>query len=168
MITVRDATPADLPAVLDIYNYEVSNGVATWDLEPRSLAAQEEWLDEHRPPYCAIVAVDEAGEVLGYGTLSRYHAKPGYRFTVEDSVYVRPDRRREGIGRRLLVELLERAKRAGFHVVLGRITTENEASVELHRALGFEVVGCEREVGFKFGRWLDCLTMQVVLANKDG
>ncbi len=160
---IRDVTEADLPGVFAIYNAEVLTGTATWDLEPRTEAEQLAWLDEHSAPYCAIVAVEGAGEVIGYGSLSRYRERPGYRFTVEDTVYVRPDRQRQGVGRALLVELVRRGKAGGYHAMLGRISGDNPASVGLHQALGFTEAGVERAVGFKFDQWLDVVTVELLL-----
>ena len=162
---IRDATEADLRAILDIYNAEVLIGTATWDLEPRPWQRQLEWFAEHRPPYSVIV-VEEGGEVAGWGSLSRYHPRPGYRFTVEDTVYVRPDRQRRGIGRALLGELVRRGRDGGFRAMLGKISGDNIASIELHRACGFFEAGRERELGYKFDRWLDCVTMQLLLTGE--
>ena len=159
-VTLRDATETDLPAILAIYNNEVLTGVATFDLEPRTLEQQRSWLYEHGAPHCAIVAVDRAGEVVAYASLSRFRPRPAYRFTVEDTVYVRPDRQRQGIGRALLENLILRARQAGFHTMLGLVTADNVASIELHRACGFVETGRDRELGHKFGRWLDIITMQ--------
>src|SRR5258707_442321 len=125
--SIRDATPGDLQAILDIYNLEVANGTATWDTDPRPFEDQVAWLETHTAPYCAIV-LTEGGEVVAWGSLSRYHPRPGYRFTVEDTVYVRPDRQRRGLGRLMLQELITRAKASGFHAVLGKISGDNEAS----------------------------------------
>jgi L-amino acid N-acyltransferase len=159
---IRDATAEDLRAILDIYNYEVAQGTATWDTTPRAFEEQVAWLEAHATPYCAIVVL-EGGEVVAWGSLSRYHPRPGYRFTVEDTVYVRPDRQRRGLGRLVLQELILRAKAGGFHAILGKISGDNEASIELHRALGFFEAGRERELGYKFDRWLDCVTMQLIV-----
>jgi phosphinothricin acetyltransferase len=113
------------------------------------------------------VAVDHAdiGEdiVVGFGSLSPYRSRPAYSTTVEDSVYVRRDRQRQGIGRLLLQELVRLATLHGFHSVIGRIVDGHEASIGLHRLCGFELVGVEREVGRKFGRWLDVVVMQRLL-----
>jgi len=163
-VAIRDATDADMPAVLVIYNHEAENGLATWDLEPRSLETQMEWLLEHQAPYCALVA-ESGREVVAWASLSRYRDRPGYRFTVEDTVYVRPDHHRRGIGRALLQELLVRGRAAGFHTVLGKIEASNVASIELHRLCGFVQAGRERELGFKFERWLDLVTMQRMLGG---
>jgi L-amino acid N-acyltransferase YncA len=161
-LSIRPATAADMAAVLAIYNYEVANGVATFDTAPRSMKEQMAWLKEHQPPYSAVVA-EYRGEVIAFGSLSRYHARPAYGFTVEDTVYVHHEHRRKGVGRLVLEELVGQARRGGYHTVLGRITGENTASLELHRACGFVEAGVEREVGRKFGRWLDVVTMQLIL-----
>jgi phosphinothricin acetyltransferase len=138
------------------------NGVATFDTVPRTLDEQLEWLHEHAHPYRAIVA-EEGGEVVGWGSLSRYKTRPAYDLTVEDTVYVHQDHRRRGIGRLILQEMVSLGREQGFHVILGRITGENEASIELHRACGFFDAGREQEVGRKFDRWLDVVTMQLTL-----
>ncbi|HXH21984.1 MAG TPA: GNAT family N-acetyltransferase [Dehalococcoidia bacterium] len=161
-VFVRPARAEDMPAVLAIYNYEVANGVATFDTEPRSLEVQMAWLESHRDPYCALVAVD-GEEVVGFGCLSRYHERPAYGLSVEDTVYVHQDRRRQGIGRLLLEALIAEGRARHFHTILGRITGENRPSIELHAQLGFVEAGREREVGRKFGRWLDVVTMQLML-----
>ena len=112
----------------------------------------------------AVVAVDEAtGEVVGFGSLSPFKDRPAYSTTVEDSVYVQRDRRGQGIGRLLLDELLRLAADHGFHSVMARIVGGPRASIALHEACGFALVGTEREVGRKFGRWLDVVEMQRML-----
>ena len=159
---IRPATAADLPAVLDIYNEQVLNSTATFDVEPRSLAAQREWVKQFAPPYALLVA-EQAGQVVAWGCLHPFGAKPGYRFTTENSVYVRADRRGGSLGRRMLAALIEAAAANGFHTIVARIAGDNPASVRLHESLGFEHAGHEREVGYKFERWLDVVVMQVVL-----
>jgi len=161
-LRIIEARDEHMPAVLDIYNYEVLHGVATFDTEPRLLEAQMEWLREHAHPYTAIVAQD-GGRVVGFGSLSRYHSRPAYDFTVEDTVYVHQDLRRRGIGRDILEALVEIGRKHGYHTMLARITAENTPSVELHARCGFVDAGCERQVGRKFGRWLDVITMQLML-----
>ena len=160
---VRDATFDDLKAMLDIYNAEVVSGTATWDTEERTWEAQVAWWEAHVRPYCVIVAVEADGTVVGWGSLSRFHPRAGYRFTVEDTVYVRPDRQGQGIGRAILSHLVTRGQAAGFRAMLGKISGDNEASIELHRACGFFEAGRERELGYKFDRWLDVVTMQLLL-----
>lgn len=159
---VRPATEADLPAILDIYNHAVLHSTATFDEEPRALEDQRRWLREHAHPYAVVVAVS-GDRVAGWASLSPFHARPAYRFTAEDSVYVHPEHRGRGIGGLLLAELLSLARGNGFHTVVARITGGNDASVRLHARLGFEHAGTEREVGYKFGQWLDVTVMQAVV-----
>ena len=159
---VRLATAADGEAIRTIYNRAVTETTDTFDMVPRSVEAQQEWLVAHSGAHPAVVAVDE-DEVVGFGSLSVYRSRPAYATTVEDSVYVRDGRRGAGIGRALLAELVRLAAAHGFHVVIGRIVGDNEASIALHRSCGFEPVGIEREVGRKFGRWLDVAVMQRLL-----
>ena len=159
---VRLAEPDDAEAILGIYNLEVLESTVTFDLVPRTLADQTAWLADHAGAHPAVVAVD-SGEVTGFGSLGPYRDRPAYATTVEDSVYVRRDRRGQGVGRALLAELVRLATVHGFHTVMGRIVGDHEASIALHRAAGFELVGVEREVGRKFGRWLDVVVMQRLL-----
>jgi L-amino acid N-acyltransferase YncA len=161
-VEVRLARPEDAPAVRSIYNVEVLESTVTFDLVPRSLEDQRAWLAAHAGAHPAIVATDGAG-VIGFGSLSPYRDRPAYATTVEDSVYVHRDRRGGGVGRLLLAELLTLATTHGFHSVIGRIVGGHEASIALHRACGFEEAGVEREVGRKFGRWLDVVLMQKLL-----
>ena len=156
---LREATEADLGAILDVYNDAVLHSTATFDLEPRTWAEQQRWFQEHRPPYAIFMAA--AGDtIFGWGSLSRFRPRPGYRFTAEDSIYVRQDFRGRGIGASLLELLIEAASRGRFHSVMALIDGDNAVSVRLHERLGFRHVGTFREVGFKFGRWLDVVHMQ--------
>ena len=163
LITLRLATVADAEQIREIYNYEVQHTTATFDLVPRTLADQQQWLAERSGAFATIVAIDEDGAVVGFGALSPYKERAAYRTSVENSVYVRRGRHGEGIGRLLLNELLATASRSGFHTVFARINAASEASVALHRACGYEPVGVEREVGRKFGRWHDVALMQRLL-----
>ena len=145
-----------------IYNLEVLESTVTFDLVARSVEDQQAWLRDHSGAHPAIVAVDD-GDVVGFASLSSYRDRPAYSTTVEDSVYVRRDRQGEGIGRLLLEALVELARQHGFHTVIARIVGGHEASIALHRSCGFELVGTEREVGRKFGRWLDVVELQRLL-----
>lgn len=160
---VRLATIEDAPEIREIYNREVAGSTVTFDLVPRSLAEQQEWLRARSGVHPAVVAVAESGDIVGFGSLSPYKDRPAYSTTVEDSVYVRHDQRGLGVGRLLLSELLRLAKGHGFHSVMARIVGGHEASIALHLGCGFELVGIEREVGRKFGKWLDVALMQKLL-----
>ena len=161
-VSVRLARPGDAEAIRSIYNLEVTESTVTFDLVPRTLAEQLAWLAEHEGVHPAVVAELE-GKVVGFGSLAPYRSRPAYATTVEDSVYVQRDRRGFGCGRAILAELIRLATLHGFHAVMGRIVGGHEASIGLHRACGFELVGVEREVGRKFGRWLDVVLMQRLL-----
>jgi L-amino acid N-acyltransferase YncA len=161
-VEVRPATAADAEATRAIYNAEVLGSTVTFDLVPRSLEQQQQWIAQHGGAHPAVVAVD-AGRVVGFGSLSPYKERPAYATSVEDSVYVDADQRGKGVGRLLLCELLEVGKAHGFHAVFARIVGGHETSIGLHRRCGFELVGIEREVGRKFGQWLDVAIMQKLL-----
>ena len=166
-MTLRLASLGDAEQIRQIYNYEVSNTLATFDLVPRSLADQQRWITDRNGAFAAIVAVDSAAdpgaEIVGFGSLSPYKERAAYRTSVEDSVYVRRDRAGQGIGKQIVTELLRVAAASGFHAVFARITAVSEASVGLHKSCGFELVGIEREVGRKFNKWLDVALMQILL-----
>lgn len=162
----RLAHPSDAEEIRQIYNAAVSTPF-TFDLRPRSLAEQESWLQARSGAYAAIVVVDEQNEVVGFASLSPFRDRPAYSTTVEDSVYVREDQRGRGVGRFLLTELVDVATNHGFHSIIARIVRGNDASVKLHEAAGFELVGIEREVGRKFHRWLDVVELQRLLTDDD-
>ena len=163
---VRLARLDDAEAIRAIYNREVTASTVTFDLVPRSSAEQRAWLQERSGAHAVVVAADSAGQVVGFGSLSPYRDRPAYRTTVEDSVYVHHDHRGSGVGALLLEELLAVAGRHGFHTVIARIVGDHQASIALHRRHGFTMVGVEREVGRKFGRWLDVAVMQRLLDDE--
>ncbi|MFM9121477.1 MAG: N-acetyltransferase family protein [Actinomycetota bacterium] len=164
-ITIREATSDDAEAIRLIYNHEVENETSTMDLVSRTLDAQREWIIARSGAFCAIVAVDQNQKVLGFGALSEYKDRSGYRSTVENSVYVNRDSTRQGIGKLLLLKLVEMATVSGFHSVVARIEAQSSASRGLHASCGFELVGIERQVARKFGKWLDIAVMQKLLVT---
>lgn len=159
---LRPATPADAAATAAIYNHEVTTSTVTFDLVTRTVEEQAEWLGA-RAGALEVVVAEIDGEIAGFASLSPYRDRPAYRTTVEDSIYVHPDHRGAGVGRALLAEIVDVARRRGFHSVIGRVVGGHSASIRLHASLGFEQVGVEREVGRKFGRWLDVVVMQLLL-----
>jgi phosphinothricin acetyltransferase len=159
---IRPAEIADAEAIRSIYNNEVTTSTHVFELVPHTLDQQRRWIEDRSGAHAAVVAVDE-GVVIGFGALSPYRPRPAYSTTVEDSVYVHPDRQGAGAGKALLTELVDLATAHGFHTMIGRIADHNAASIALHRSLGFEEVGLEREVGRKFRRWIDVLIMQRLL-----
>lgn len=161
-VRVRPAAEADLPAVREIYNHYVLTSTCTFQLDPDTEADRLAWFRERGPAHPVVVA-EAAGEVIGWGSLSPWHKRAAYARTVEASVYVRADSRRRGLGRLILADLVDRARALGHHVVIGGACTEQPGSLALQEALGFERVACFRQVGYKFGRWLDVAYLQRVL-----
>jgi phosphinothricin acetyltransferase len=167
-VALRPATVDDAASIRAIYNYEVEHTTATFDLVPRSLEDQRTWIEARSGAFAAIVATDlGSGQVLGFSALSPYKERAAYRTSVEDSVYVDRSAHGRGIGRLLLNHALDTAAASGFHVVMARIEASGTASRALHARCGFHLVGIEREVGRKFGRWLDVALMQCVLHERD-
>ena len=161
-VEIRLVERRDAEGVRTIYNHYVAESTALFDLRPRTLEAQVQWIDDHSGGHPAVVAVLD-GRIVGFGSLTPFRSRPAYATSVEDSVYLLPGNEGQGFGRRLLAELVALAEAHGFHTVIARISGGNEASIALHRACGFELVGVEREVGRKFGRWLDVVEMQRML-----
>jgi phosphinothricin acetyltransferase len=160
--SIRAAAVDDLPAIDTIYDHYVANATCTWQYEPSPPLERRAWLDAHDDAHPVTVAVLD-GEIVGFGSLSVYNKREGYRFTVENTVYVRHDRHRRGVGRALLADLIERARALGHHSIIASVSADQDASVALHRAAGFVEVGRMRELGVKFGKWLDCVYLQKLL-----
>ncbi|GAA4403490.1 GNAT family N-acetyltransferase [Tsukamurella soli] len=160
---IRDATADDLPAILAIYNDAVANSTAVWTEVLSDLDGRRRWFEERIGAGFPVLVAIVDGAVAGYATFGPYRALPGYRHTVENSVYVSESFYRRGIAEALMRELVVRAQGADVHVIVAAIEAGNLASVALHRKLGFGVVGQMPEVGTKFGRWLDLVYMQRIL-----
>ncbi|WKS96496.1 N-acetyltransferase family protein [Gallibacterium anatis] len=153
---IRPAQQQDLPALLAIYNHEILNGVATFDLQPKSLAERQSWFDEHNKNNHPLLVAEQDGEVLGYASLSRYAEKAAYNSTVELSVYIAPSARRQGIASQLMHAVIELAKKDNAtHLIVSLITGTNQASISLHRKFGFNKVGTLHQVGYKHQQFLD-------------
>jgi phosphinothricin acetyltransferase len=161
---IRDALEADIPSITDIYNHAVVNTTAIWNDIEVDVANRGAWLaDRTKLGYPVLVAVETDGQVVGYASFGDWRAFDGYRHTVEHSVYVRADQRGKGTGKGLMNALIERARIIGKHVMVAGIEAENLGSVRLHEKLGFEHVGHLKQVGTKFGKWLDLAFMQLTL-----
>ena len=157
---VRDAIDTDLPEVLAIYNHVLVTSTAIYRDEPASLEWYRDWWATRLATgYPILVACDESG-VTGFATFGDFRQWPGYRFTVEHSVHVRDDQRGRGTGTALMQELIVRATNLGKHVMIAGVDADNAASLRFHARLGFVEVAHFREVGFKFGRWLDLVFLQ--------
>lgn len=163
---IRQATEDDLPVICDIYNDAVANTTAIWNETIVDVANRSAWLKARsQAAYPVLVGVSDGGDIVGYASFGDWRAFDGYRHTVEHSVYVHRDNRGGGIGRKLMAALIAEAERLGKHVMVGAIESENAASIRLHQKLGFIETGRMREVGTKFGRWLDLTFMQLVLTT---
>lgn len=163
---LRDATAADLEAIRAIYNEAVANTTASYDYDPRSEQAQRLWFETKEKGGHPVLVAEADGRVLGYASYGPYRPWAGYLYSVEHSVYVDAATRGKGVGKALLAELVARAEAQGLHVMIGGIDAANAASIALHAGLGFAECGVIREVGWKFGRWLDLLFMQKILAGR--
>ena len=166
-VQIRPARQDDAPAIAEIYNHAIKNTTATFDTEEKSVEDRRRWLAEHDDRHPVIVAECE-GKVVGWGSLSRYHERPAYRFTVENAVYVSPQFQGRGVGRTILEHLISLAESLGYRAIIAQVVAGNEASFKLHESCGFETVGVLREVGRKFGRWLDVIVMEKLLPDKAG
>lgn len=153
---LRPALPSDVPGLTEIYNDAVLNTAAIWNEETVDEENRLAWLRAHEAAgFPVIVAEGENGTVLGYATFGDHRAWDGYRHSVEHSVYVRSGQRGAGLGRALMEELIALARAAGKHLMVAAVEAHNTGSLRLHESLGFEYAGTLKQVGAKFGRWLD-------------
>jgi L-amino acid N-acyltransferase len=160
---IDDATRDDLAQILSIYNEVIRNSTAVYSEEEFTPSRGESWFDAKMSHGFPMIVARDASGIAGFGTFGEFRAWPCYMHTVEHSVHVRADRRGQGIGRVLVVELLARAAAMGKHVMIAGIDADNAVSIGLHHSLGFARVGHFHEVGFKFGRWLDLVFMECSL-----
>jgi phosphinothricin acetyltransferase len=178
VLQIRLATAADVPAINDIYNHYVPISTTTYDYEPMSLETRRKWFDGRDAIHPVTVAYyddeptsDSASSIqhpasttiVGWGSLHTFRHKPGYRGTVENSVYVHPDHQREGIGSAILLDQIDRARRSGLHAIIAGVDAEQLASLALHYKHGFREVGRFGQIGYKFDRWLDVIFMELLL-----
>jgi L-amino acid N-acyltransferase YncA len=165
-VSIRPAELGDIPAITRIYAHAVQHGTASFELEPPDEAEVTRRYHDLRNGRFPFLVAEVEGEVAGYAYSAPYRARPAYRFTVEDSIYIDPTMHRRGIGRALLERLLVETEAEGFRQMIAVIGDSGQtASIELHRALGFRMVGTFEAVGFKFGRWLDSVLMQKALGK---
>lgn len=159
---IRKAEDRDIGAMLAIYNDEVENGVATFDIHPRTEEAERIWFEQHNVENHPLYVAEITGEVAGYVSLSPYRPKEAYRTTVELSVYIARKFRRQGVAQQLMQFILDKAREdPSIHTVVSVITSENTASIRLHEKFRFIYCGTVREVGVKFGRYLDIVQYQI-------
>ena len=166
MLNIRPATVNDQQAIMDIYNEAVINTAATFDTELRTMQKQMEWWEKHKKNHPVLVA-EEQGIIAGWASLSPWSDRCAYDTTVEVSVYIHKDFRGRGIGSKLLEIVTLEGGKAGNHTVLSRITEGNESSIHIHEKFGYRHIGVMKEVGFKFGKFLDVNMMQYIYEQSE-
>ena len=166
LITCRFESHA--AAMIEILNESILSSTAVWEYEPRKPERMREWFDAKRAgDYPVLGAVDSHGALLGFASYGEFRAWPAYKYTVEHSVFVHARRRRAGIGRQLMTQLIAVARAQGYHVLVGAIDGANVASIALHEELGFTRAGAITEAGYKHGKWLDVVFYQLTLPTPE-
>jgi L-amino acid N-acyltransferase len=160
---IRDASANDVPGILAIYNDVIATSTAVYREDPATLDDRQQWFDARRTQgYPVLVATDDSG-IVGFASYGDFRTWPGYRFSVEHTVHIRADYRGRGAGTSLMHALIQRAVAQDKHVIIGGVDADNESSLRFHERLGFVRVAHLRQVGFKFGRWLDLVFVQRIL-----
>lgn len=162
-IKQRPYQTADTQAILDIINYNILNSTALYDYNVRSYEQQKAILEDKINKNFPVIVAEENGKVVGFGMYSEFRFREAYKYTVEHSVYVDNDHQGKGIGKLLLQELIQLAKKQNLHTMIGVIDAENQSSVDFHEKFGFKTVGIIKESGYKFDRWLHSVFMQLIL-----
>lgn len=161
-------TPEYASQILDIFNDAILNSTALYDYKPWTMDTMKVWFEtkaQHNFPVIGIV--DDEGVLMGFGSYGQFRMRPAYKYTVENSLYVHRDHRGKGLGKILLNEIISHATSQNFHSIIAVIDASNEISLDLHRKAGFTQVGVFREVGYKFGRWLDAAFLQLNLETPE-
>lgn len=162
-ITIRHAQLSDLQPILDIVNHNILHTTANYSYEPQTLEMQRQWLLDKQLHGFPVMVAELGNQVIGYGAYGTFREKIGYQFTVEHSVYVAQNHYGKGIGKLLMTELIRLARAQNLHVMIGAIDASNAESIAFHKKFGFTESGVIHQAGFKFGRWLDLLFMQLIL-----
>ncbi len=162
-VVIRKATESDLEAILKLVNYQIELTTALYDVEPRTLEQQTEIFHHKQKMNFPILIAENEGVFLGFATYDTFRNKAAFTKTVEHSVYLTSEAQGKGIGSLLLKSLFEVAKNQKIHVMIGVIDAENKSSVDFHLKNGFEIQGHLKQVGFKFGKWLDCIMVHKII-----
>ncbi|HVU94631.1 MAG TPA: GNAT family N-acetyltransferase [Puia sp.] len=163
MITIREAREADIPALLAIYNHVILHTTAVYTYEAQTLEARAAWYRDKLAAGYPVVVAEEGGQVIGFSSYGPFRAWPAYKYTIENSVYVAEGQRGKGVGKLLIQPLIDSARAKGYHAIIAGIDSSNDASLRLHASFGFVEVAHFREVGYKFGRWLDLTFLELLL-----
>ena len=163
MIQIRPAVRDDLPKILEIYNDIILRTTAVYDYQPHTLSMREAWFDAKQKDQLPVFVAEEHGLLMGFSSIGPFRAWAAYQYSVENSIYVADGMRGKGIGRRLLLPLIEASKNRKMHTMIAGIDAGNKTSLKLHQSLGFREIAHFKEVGYKFGRWLDLKFLQLML-----
>jgi L-amino acid N-acyltransferase len=162
-VTIRKATAEDVPQILEIVNHAILHTTSNYLYEIQTLENQMQWFEDKKAKNFPVIVADYNGTAIGFATYGTFREKIGYQFTVEHSVYVAEEFIGKGIGKKLLLALIVLAKEEGYHTMIGGIDAANKGSIAFHKKFGFVENGIIKEVGFKFGKWLDLQFMQLIL-----
>ncbi len=154
----------DLPQLLDIYNDIILHTTAVYDYEPHTLEMRKQWFDAKQQQGFPIFVADDEGEIVGFSSIGPFRAWAAYKYSVENSVYVKANQRGKSIGKILIPPLIDAAKALGMHTIIASIDTSNDVSLRLHKSFGFEEVAHFKQVGYKFDRWLDLKFLQLMVS----
>jgi L-amino acid N-acyltransferase YncA len=165
-IKIRPAVFTDLDTILEIINHQILNSTSIYDYEPRDFETHKLWFEDKMAHDLPVIVAETENGTIGYATYGTFRHKIGYRFTVEHSVYVADEFLGKGVGKLLLAELIQLAKKQKYHTMIGVIDSENKGSIAFHQKYGFETVGVIKESGYKFDRWLSSVFMQLILDKK--
>jgi phosphinothricin acetyltransferase len=163
MPLIRLASESDLPAMLQIYNEVIINTTAIYQYNPQSAESRELWFRTKREEGFKVFIAESEGKIAGFSTLGHFRNWPAYKYSVENSVYVDEYFRNQGIGKLLLSATIDAARELNMHTMVAGIDDSNSASIRLHEKLGFVEVAYFKEVGYKFGRWLNLKFLQLIL-----
>ena len=162
-INIRPAVFTDLDTILEIINHQILHSTSIYDYEPRDFETHKLWFEDKMTHNLPVIVAETENGTIGYATYGTFRHKIGYRFTVEHSVYVAEEFLGKGVGKLLLAELIQLAKKQKYHTMIGVIDSENKGSIGFHKKYGFETVGVIKESGYKFDRWLHSVFMQLIL-----
>jgi len=165
---IKQCTEKQLPEIMTIFNEAILNSTSLYDYKPRSMDMMNTWYsDKQKGNYPLIGAFEKDDTLLGFATYGPFRVQPAYKYSVEHSVYVRADQRGQGLGKKLLREIIQKAKEQEYHVLVGAIDAENDISIFLHEKEGFAFCGIIKQAGYKFGKWLDLAFYQLILKTPE-
>jgi L-amino acid N-acyltransferase len=162
---IRNATENDLKGILEIFNHAILNTTAVYDYNPHTIEMRKKWFDDKMSSNIPVLVAELNNRIAGFASYGPFRAREAYKYSVEHSVYVHLDFRKQGIASGLLQQLMDEAKQKEIHTIIAGIDAENAISIHLHQKFGFEQTGHLKQVGYKFGKWLDLVFMQLILAD---